>query len=278
MKRLTWVAGAVLVIGLVAGCGPKKQPAEELSTACVPYEIAAEVNDGLITVLFKSECASLISGYNIYLSKEPLVEKYPGMDLPAFIEPHNHPVFAGDTNPEDGIEHYDAERIENGVTYYIHVRTMFADRTLSKPSPEIAVVAGPRGQFDLSIRYKSEQDGFSFAQNGYVRADGEPNDLYFYAKDGQDYLASPDRLGFLRTTRFRTLPYKGDLAGITSRLSAEPLPSDDRVRVKKGDWVEVMTADKTFALIKVVDIVGDGDDRRLRLQYAFSPAVGAPLF
>jgi len=139
-------------------------------------------------------------------------------------------------------------------------------------------VLDPEGQFDLSIRYKSEQDGFSFAQNGYVRADGEPNDLYFYAKDGQDYLASPERLGFLRTTRFRTLPYKGELADVTSRLTAEALPSDDRVRVKKGDWVEVMTEDKTFALIKVVDIVGDGDNRRLNLQYAFSPAVGAPLF
>jgi len=280
MRRLTPALAAIVALALLLpGCKPKQPPVEETAASCVPYDVGAEVNDGLIVVSFRSDCKTLINGYNIYVSREPLVARYPGPDLPAEIKPYNQPVFPGDTDPGDHIEHYEAEGVENGATYYVHVRTVFPDRSLSKPSKEITVVAGPRGQIELSMRYKSDHDGWSFAKNEYVRADAVDNDMYAFAKDGQVFLASPDRLGFLRKTLFRKLSYKGDVDDIGNRLTdSEPLPADDRVEVRKGDWIEVMTADKTFALVKILDISGKGEDTRLQLFYAWTPKVGAPAF
>ncbi len=280
MKR--WIpalAALALIAVVLTGCPPKQPPTSETAASCVPYDVQADANDGLIVVSFRSDCKALITGYNIYLSREPLAAKYPGPELPATIKPYNQPVFPGDTDPSDHVEHYEAEGVENGVKYYISVRTVFADRSLSKPSEEIMAVAGPRGQMELAPRYKSDQDGWSFANNDYVRADAIDNDMYFYVKDNQYFLASPDRLGFLRKTLFRVLPYKGGIDEVGAKMTAkDPLPSEDRVAVKKDDWIEVMTADKTFALVKVLGISGKGDDSRLQLFYVWTPAEGAPAF
>ncbi len=285
MKRMLLTILLGLVVAGCGGTGPK--PGEEAPEAplvsrvdlCVPYNVAVEVEAGRALVRFKADCTVLTSGYNIYVSREPLVTAYPGTVLPAEVTPWNQPVFPGDTNPEDGVEVYEAEGLSDGVPYYVHVRTVFADRSLSAPSEELLIVPGPRGVMDLAVRYKGEQDGFSFARDGYVRADNVDNDLYYYALDGKDYLGSPNQLGFLRRTRFRLLPFRGEYGEVTAEMAKlSSLPGEDRVAVKAGDWVQVMTEDKTFALLRVDGAAGEGSGRRLKIWYAYSPAVGAPVF
>ncbi len=276
MSRI--VLATVLALSL-AGCGVRKRPPEE-APPCRVYDVQVEVNDRRMTITWKKDCPRLISGYNVYVSREPLAEKYPGAFLPASVVPFNHPPFPGDTDPEDEIEHFEAERLENGVRYYVSVRVVFPDQTLSKPSNEVVAVCGPRGEMELSIRYKSGDDGFSFEENKYVAADDLKNDLYFLSKGGTDYLGSPSRLGgFLRENKFQVLPFTGDfqqLRGQLPRLIGTP--TADLVEIHRGDWVLVVTPEARHALLQVRGFTGRGEARRVRLFYAYSPLAGEPVF
>lgn len=264
---------------LLIGCAPQKV-VREAATVCYPYDLKVEADNRQMTVIWKSNCNRLMSGYYIYISEEPLTDRYSGSELPASVRPFNHIPFPGDTNPEDEIEHFVAEGLDNGVKYFVSVRVVNPDRTLSKPSNEIVTVCGPRGEIELSIRFKSDRDGFSFEKNTYVRADDIDNDMYFYSKDGLDYLASPNRLGgFLKANRFSVLPFKGGFGQVkTELLSLDDKPTRDRVAVSKGDWVHILTSDNKHALVKVLNISGEGGHRSLRLFYAFSPLPHEPLF
>ncbi|MEW5995187.1 MAG: hypothetical protein AB1744_12455, partial [Candidatus Zixiibacteriota bacterium] len=164
--------------------------------------------------------------------------------------------------------------------YYVSVRVLFPDRSLSKPSNEVVAVCGPRGEMELSIRYKSDRDGFSFEKNDYVGADALDNDLYFYAKDGIDYLVSPSHLGgFLKENRLQVLPFTGELHEVTSQFRAfKQQPTQDRVVVQVGDWVHLLTPDNTHTLLHVLGLDGDGETRSVRLFYASSPLAGEAIF
>jgi len=227
----------MLLLVLLVRCAPQKR-LKEMPTGCYPYNVSVEVNNRQMTVTWRNKCSLLMSGYFIYISEEPLADQYPGTQLPASVKPFNQTPFPGDINPEDETEHFVAEGLENGVKYYVSVRIVNPDRTLSKPSNEVMAVCGPRGEIELSIRYKSDRDGFSFEKNTYVRADDIDNDLYFYSKDGTDYLASPNRLnGFLKTNKLKVLPFNGEFDQVRARFSAlESQPDNDRVAVRRGDW------------------------------------------
>ncbi len=260
-----------LTIAFVLGCAPKKV-ADEVATGCVPADLKVEVADRAMTVVFTPSCNQLISGYYIYISEEPLTAYVQDTVLPGTIRPFNLTAFSGDTNPDDGIEHFEADGLENGKKYFVSVRTIFPGRTLSRSSAEIPAVCGPRGEMQLSIRYKSDRDGFSFEQNGYVSADNLANDLYFFSKDGQDFLTSPVRLdGFLRDNRLMSLPFKGEYEQVKSRvMAAGEIPNQERIEVEKGSWVLLYTADKRFALLKVLEFSGEGEKRVIRLFYVYS--------
>ena len=270
---------AVVLLLTGVGCGPKKV-ADETATGCCPEDLQVEVNDGRMDVQWTADCSNLISGYNIYISEKPLVAKYPGAALPETVEPFNHSTYAGDTNPDDGVEHFIAESLENGKEYYVSVRVVNPDRTMSRPSNEVLAVCGPRGEMEISIRYKSERDGYSFDKNEHVRADDMANDLYFFSKDGVDYLASPSRLdGFLKANRFGKLKAKGDLARIVQALpKLKSQPKDEKLAVKKGDWVHLRTVDKTNALLKVLDVRGEGNQRTIKLYFAYTSVPGKLVF
>lgn len=261
---------AILAVSLlIIGCGPKV--AEEVPTGCYPQNVKVDVNDGMMDVSWKNSCDQLISGYNVYISEqEPATAS----------EPNNNGPFPGDTNPDDGIEHYKAEHLENGKKYYVSVRIIKPDQTLSKPSNEVVAVCGPRGDIDLSVRYKSDKDGYSLEKNEYVRADNVDNDLYFYSKDGKDYISSPNKLdGFLRNNRFGKINYKGDFDGLKKKLSSMSINSnEDRISVKKGDWFVLRTADNKTALFQVKDFSGSGEQRHVSLFFAFSPLAGEMIF
>lgn len=266
------------IVLLVTGCGPAKKPVPEVAPDRYPFDIATEVDDGMMIVSWKTAGEGLISGYNIYISEEPLLDD--SDSLPPNAEPFNTTTFAGDTDPDDGIEHYEARGLENGVLYFVHVRIVYPDRTLSVPTEEVRAVCGPRGDIELAIRYQGEPDGFSFAQDGYVDADAVANDLYYYYRDGSDYLVAPAELGgFLRPTRFLVLDIKGDLDQVAEKLALLTTePPEDRVRISHGDWVWILTADKRHALVRVDGFAGTGEGRRLQLHYAYTPRSGAPVF
>jgi len=274
----SFVCSSLLLV-LLAGCVPHR-PIREAAQVCYPYDLKVEADNQQMTVVWKIKCNRLMSGYNIYISEQPMTDKYPGSELPASLKPFNPTPFPGDTNPDDGIEHFLAEGLKNGVKYYVSVRVVNPDRTLSKPSNEVVTVCGPRGEMELSIRFKSDHDGFSFKKNTYIRADNIDNDMYFYSKDGTDYLASPNRLdGFLKANRFGILPFKGDFDQVKIKLlNLDDKPTKDRVAVSQGDWVHILTSDDKHVLVNVLDTTGKDEHRSLRLFYAFSPLAHEAIF
>lgn len=275
MKKIISIGVIITAIAIV-GCGPKKTViTDEMKVNCYPENLKVNVNSEEMEVVWQNNCKELISGYNIYISDVPLNVNYPGRELPESIKPHNMPTFAGDTNPDDGVEIYEAKHLENGKKYYVSVRLVFPDRTLSKPTNEIMTVCGPRGEIDLSIRYIGEHDGFSFDNNDFVRAEQLENDLYFFSKDGHDYLNSPVKLdGFLKDNKLIKLKLKGDLHHIQKRLETiTEAPAEIRLEIAKGDWIWLKTPDNKSALLNVVDIYGEGKDRKIKLYYAYIPLV-----
>ena len=271
MTNFVRFIGLTLAIAFIFGCAARKV-ADETPSGCVPAEVKVEVADRAMTVIFTPACGQLISGYYIYISEEPLAAYAPDSVLPAKVKPFNLAPFSGDTDPDDDVERFEADGLENGKKYFVSVRTIFPNRSLSRSSTEIPVVCGPRGEMQLSRRYKSDRDGFSFEQNLYVSADDLANDLYFYSKEGRDYLASPVRLdGFLRDNRLMRLSVKGEYEQVKARVMATgDIPEQERIEVKKGDWILLYTADKKFALLKVLDLGGAGEKRNIRLFYAYS--------
>ncbi|RME25846.1 MAG: hypothetical protein D6800_07170 [Candidatus Zixiibacteriota bacterium] len=260
----------VFLLLVLAGC----QPGTEGTTPNVyPYDLHVEVADHTMTVSWKRHGNAAIAGYNIYLSEQPLVTKYPGNKLPPDIKPFNRVVFPGDTNPDDGIEHFIAKHLENGKRYYVSVRVVFPDRSLSKPTAEIAAACGPRGTITLGNRYVVQPDGYSFVKDTFVKVDGLENDIYFFSKDAQtNYLSSPHRLGgFLRHTRLAALPYRGTLEEVLAQLQTHPVTEfDDRVKVTKGMWLYGKTDEGYPLLLHVLDLTGSGTERRVTLFYALS--------
>ena len=257
------------VLILLTGCGPK-EIAEEQAGGCSPEKIQVNVNDGSMEVRWNNSCENLISGYNIYINEKPN----------SVNDPHNNGPYAGDTNPDDGVETYQADHLENGKIYYVSVKIINTDQSLSQPSKEIPAVCGPRTEIDLSVRFKSDHDGYSFDKNEFVRADNVDNDLYFYSKDGKDYISSPHKLdGFLKVNKLGKISYKGDFDGLKSKIeSLSSVPSKDRVEVSKGDWIHLVTSDNNNGFIKVLDLSGNGEKRVIKLFIAYSTVAGEMIF
>ncbi|UCE24931.1 MAG: fibronectin type III domain-containing protein [Candidatus Zixiibacteriota bacterium] len=277
--RIGFFCVVITIFTLSLSCGPGKIK-DESASGCIPEDLQVDVNSKTMDVYWKPNCDRLISGYNIYISEAPLVDRYPGGSLPQSVEPFNRTPYSGDTDPDDEYEHFIAEGLENAKKYYVSVRIVNPDRTLSKPSNEVAVVCGPTGEIELSMRYKSDRDGYSFDRNEYVRADDVDNDLYFFSNNGVDYLNSPARLGgFLKVNRLQKLPLRGTFEQVRSRVTDLSLTAgDERVAVKEGDWLVVSTPDGSNALIKVLDFSDDNTKRSIKLFFAYRSLSGEMVF
>ncbi len=291
MKVTTFRFSFCVVIPLTAlllvSCGtpPKptpepNPPQETVKSTVTPYDLQADASNAKLTVSWKTRGEGLISGYSIYISPELIVGRYPDTMLPSFVHPYNSTPYPGDTNPDDSIEQFVAEGLENGVKYYVSVRVLYPDGRLSLPSNEVAAVCGPRGEMELGVRYSSQQDGFSFDNNGYVSADFAANDLYFYTVDGHDYIASPNRLdGYLRATKFKIVSLPNGLKDAHPGFGQFELPpTADKVEVRPGDWVWARTPEKRSAILQVVNVIGKGNARRVGLTYAYCPLAGELIF
>lgn len=261
---------ALTALFVLASCGPKPQPGSETTQETTVSDISAETNDHEMTILWKKHGDALISGYNIYLS-----DKAPGERTGA-TRPYNTTPYPGDTEADDDIEHFVATGLDNGVVYYAWVKVLFPDGSESAPTGETVAMCGPKGEIELAIRNKGEHDGFSFEKNEYVDAYSVDNDLYFFSQESVDYIASPARLdGFINHSQFLAIKFIDNYEKLTRVLMTGQLtPIEDRVAVKARYWVLVKTQRGTYALLWVDSFSGEGENRTVKLRYAYHVMVG----
>jgi hypothetical protein len=226
---------------------------------------------------WKTECDRIISGYNIYVADTPLAAgQTPDFGLTA---PYNETVFPGDTDPTDGLEKFDLTGLNNGRPYFVSVRVVYPDGTVSDPTNEIRAFCGPRGEFLLAVRFGAKNDGFSFSSRIAVRADDGANDLCFYSRDGADYLVSPSHIdAFLNRTTLNVLSSRGNVAEAGREVSTLSIrPSSEKVAVAAGDWIWAMT-NQGQALLQVLGFEDAGATRQVRLYYAYVPSMDSGAF
>lgn len=136
-----------------------------------PADLTVEPGHQRMAITWKRVGAGLISGYNVYISEEPLTRNSLPLSQSESAEPFNTAPFPGDTDPADGVERFEAEGMVNGRKYFVTVRIIYPDRSLSKPSNEVMVVCGPRGEISLVARFAGDNDGLAMTTGRSVRAD-----------------------------------------------------------------------------------------------------------
>ncbi|HDL02780.1 MAG TPA: hypothetical protein ENH25_01460 [candidate division Zixibacteria bacterium] len=277
--HINLLIAAVLIIFIAIGCGPPKKALKISPTACAPSNLTVRPNSRQLFIKWDTECPDsiLLSGYYIYLSEKPLYEKYGMGKPPRKVKPFNEAVYPGDTDEEDRFETITIENLDNGTEYFVSVRTVYADQSVSVSSNEVGVICRPEGIFDLAYRYSDLNDGFSFAEGTSTRADGEKNDLYFYHQGGFDFIASPQRLnGFIRKSKFYSL---GKSENIYQYPDLElDIPPVEKMPVKEGESYLIKTADGNYAKIRVEKISGEGKQRVLTLSYIYQTVPGLMRF
>ncbi len=276
MKILLIIAACTL---LVIGCGPPRPSGKLALTECAPTNLTVQANDSILYLKWDTNCPEDIvtSGYSIYIEESPIYEKYGKLSLPKNIERFNHILYPGDTDPITSYETMTINNLTNGVDYYVSVRTVFPDKTMTVSSNEVSIMCRPEGEFELDFRYAGQNDGFSFKTGLTVRADGEQNDLYFYHKEGFDFIASPTRLnGFIRESKFYSLGKTKDIYQYPELdLNFEPL---EKIPVKVGESYLILTADGTYAKIRIEDASGENKERKLKVKYIYQTIKGLMRF
>jgi hypothetical protein len=275
---MKWLATYIAAFALLAclSCGPPKLAGEQTATCRRPYDVSTESNDAGLTVGWKIDCPQLISGYNVYIAPTS-IENFGDISTMS-KKPHNDAVYPGDTDPDDPVVYYEASGLDNSVLYQVAVRVVFPDRTLSAPSEPVLARCGPRGEFELVSRYSGERDGYSFGLGEHVRVDDLNNDLYFYSKDGRNYVASPSRLdGFLRTNLMMHQSGRWNIEEYILRGNRHgEKPTEDRVEIRKGDLIWMTTSEGDQAQLRVLSIeVADGKGA-VRLGFSYWPKLDVP--
>lgn len=212
-------------------------------------------------------------GFNIYYSPTPLVGRYPGRELPDNIAPYNNEIYPGALDATPDREFFEFEDIPLGQLFYVHVRVVNSDRSLSLPSNEIKMVCFPQGELDLAVSYSGDEAGFSFITDGHCNTDAVVNDLYFYSKDGNDYLCSPSRISDVNRQNKIYTAGKAETLGDTENISPVGSPAE-KVELIPGTIYIIETEDGHFAKLRLVRMTGDGDNRRAVFEYFFrSPVI-----
>jgi hypothetical protein len=268
----------IVLLSIVTACSSGLK-VKSIRTECAPSNLEVKANDHTLFLKWDTNCPDdvLLSGYYIFLEKKPIYELFHDTIPPSKIKPFNHTPYPGDTDPEDSFETMLIQNLDNGVEYFISLRTIFPDHSISVSSNEIAAMCRPEGQFDLAFRYADLNDGFNFKTGQAVRADAENNDLYFFNKDGFDFIASPHRLnGFLRHTKFYSLGKTGDV--YQHRKLDLDIPSVEKMPVIAGESYLIETADGNYAKIRIENISGEKKERFLSIKYIYQTKPGIMRF
>ncbi len=262
-------------MGVFVSCGPKPETfATDRDKRCLPENLTIDSTGNRYALLaWEPGCPGvrLLRGFNVYASRVPLVSRYPGTDMPDAVKSVNEQVYPGDTLGNPGRETYALEEIENAVAYYAHVRAVYSDGSLSPPTNEIRVVTYPQGRFTLRESYTGSNDGFSITTGEYCRTDDLVNDVYFYYKEGQDFLCSPIRIGEIyRDTKIHSAGPEApeDWIGMTPDGSF-----GDRALIEPGGVYILILEEGYSAKLEVRSIEGIGDSRAITFDYICKPPV-----
>jgi hypothetical protein len=277
MRKYFWLFASLVYLSFLhcappkeIGTPPKKEEMKKSIIDCPPQRLSVRPADRKLILKWDTTCPDsiLLSGYNIYILPKPLPEKYLGMKLPDDIVPFNNTPYPGDTDPEDSFETMTIENLDNGDEYFLTVRTVYPDGHISSASSEASAICRPEGTFTLAFRYADLNDGFSFSQGKSVRADASDNDLYFFEKDGINFIASPHRLnGFLRHSGLYSL---GKTEDIYQYPKVEiDFPPVEKIPALLGESYIIKTANAHYAKIRIEEISGKGKERKLKINYTY---------
>jgi hypothetical protein len=276
MKKLILLFVPVLI---AAGCAPSHRGGLPAVSECAPTNLEAKSNDRTLSLKWNTNCPDdkLLSGYNIYLLESPLDSQYYTTTLPTKLKPYNHTPYPGDTDPASDYETMTITNLDNGREFFITVRTVFPDNSMTVSSNEVGIMCRPEGAFELAFRYSGLDDGFSFKSGESVRADSDENDIYFFHKDGFDFIASPKRLnGFIRDSKFYSLGKTEDIYQYPE-LTLD-IPAVEKIPVIPGESYIVGTADGNYAKIRIEDAFGENKERRLKIYYIYQTVKGLMRF
>ncbi len=136
----------------------------------------------------------MISGYNIYLGDDSAVsdtaawKKMPGT-------PYNPTPYPGDTDGDNSKESMPLDRLTNGRTYYVMVRTVGPDGRESESSNLTVFRPLAQGSFIISSNHEASDGGFNFEDESSAPGRGPRSDIYLYDNGAKVGLSSPSRLG-----------------------------------------------------------------------------------
>jgi hypothetical protein len=274
--------GFGLITLAAISCAPPKSitvapppPAVEKPQPCVPRNLTLDSTaSGYALIAWDPGCPQerIMRGFNIYVSSSPLTTRFPDTVLPPTIQPFNHDVYPGDILGNPQRETYALENIPNAVRRYVHVRVVYTDGGLSVPSNEIEVTCYQQGRVDLAASFSGSKDGFNFRKNAYCRTDDLDNDVYFYSKNGDNFLCSASRLGPVNRADKLYPAGEGQPAVALGRPSGQPT---DRVSVRPGRNLILETVDGDTIVIRILDVNTAGSTPTLTFEYVLRPAISS---
>ncbi|MBD3218673.1 MAG: hypothetical protein GF310_10380 [candidate division Zixibacteria bacterium] len=272
-KSAKFIASALLllIISFIVFCAPaEKEPSEYAPEGLVaPSDLALETNNESMKLSWRTNRTEdmIISGYNIYISTQPLIDPSNPNRIKKGIEPFNPVTYPGDADPQIKYETYEASGLENGVEYHVAVTTVYPDRIESPPSNIVTATCYPQGTVTIKDRSVGDPDGFSFSKQEYAAYNSLDNDLYFIARDIGNMIGSPDRNdGVLKHTLFAELKMENEL---TSRHDYKNLNFKDRSFVAEGNVYLLELSDGSRAKIRIKQVDSSAFKKQVIFDYIY---------
>ena len=265
------LCGIIILSLTIISCGPKPQTTQDESKRCNPHSLTiASTASHYVKVAWNPGCPGtrIMRGFNVYYSPTPLVGRYPGHDLPKTIKPYNKEPYPGDSEGDMSLETFEFKNIPSAQLFYVHVRVVNSDNSLSLPSNEIEMICYPQGEIGLVESYSGDHSGFSFVTDSYCATDAVENDMYFFGKDGKDYLCSPSRVSSINRAN------KIYILGPAESIGAIDPVTPKGVGLEKADLIPgtvyvIETPDGRFAKLRLIKMDEVDGKRVARFDYYY---------
>jgi hypothetical protein len=269
-KRILIVTGLPMLSTLMfLSCARRIPPEEALRVRKAPplvYDLRIINGDGMATIVWKSDKkpGQAIRGYNIYISEKA------NPDL-AEVQPFNSVPYPGDTDSDISVETFEALPLENGVEYFVSVRSVGLDGTESEPTGVLSFVPRKEGTFVLKQNFQANESGFDFGKGVSIPAQSEGNDIYLYSKPGENGFGSPKRLGgILRNTLFMDLGTKTDFDEL-GFFETESFSGMEKLVIHPGHVYILKTEKNCFGKLRVESVRGRQGQKEVVIRYCFQP-------
>ncbi len=264
-----------LLIFAVLSCGPPKEIETAVKYPCSPKGLVIDsISSKYAKIGWNPGCKGtrILRGFNIYLLPAPLETMSENGALPEGIEPFNKLTYPGDVEGNPNHETYEIKGIENALYYYVHIRTVNSDGTLSQPSNEVELVTVARGEIAMGLSHTGMRDGFSLAQAEYSSTNDLANDFYIFSKDSQFFLCSPARLSPVnRNTRIYELGSAKQIGDLPVDLPEGAGEGVEKVRVVNMGLYLLVTEEGHQAKLRMKYSSGRGAKLRVYFEYLYQP-------